>query len=354
MMPDPTADESPAGPGRRIPGGPRPAPVPLAALHAIACRLQEGLQQDRLAQEAIRVLEEQLGYRYGAVLLIDESGERLVPFALSAQGGGAEFIERDKSYVASRDVRVGKGITGWVAEHGESVLLDEVASDPRYFAIRPDIRSELCVPMKVGEKVIGVVNTESPAAGAYGDEDRQLLEIVATQIGFAIAMQRLNGIDALTGAANRREFDERLPRELRRRARENAPLSLLLMDIDCFKEFNDGYGHQEGDRFLREFVSIVSRELRRAGDLVARYGGEEFAVILPATGEGDARRLAELIRLRVVEAAIPHAHSPVAAHLTVSIGVASATSRNDTSFDLVARADDALYRAKRAGRNRVA
>ena len=160
--------------------------------------------------------------------------------------------------------------------------------------------------------------------------------------------------DPLTGLANRRLFDEFLEREWQRSHRAHAPLSVLMMDVDYFKAFNDTYGHVEGDRVLKVVAGAVRETIQRATDLAARYGGEEFAVILTDTGEESARGVAESIRAMVAAAAVPHAASKAAAIVSVSIGVATAIAQAGAApGELVAAADRALYRAKEAGRNRV-
>jgi diguanylate cyclase (GGDEF)-like protein/PAS domain S-box-containing protein len=157
--------------------------------------------------------------------------------------------------------------------------------------------------------------------------------------------------DSLTGLDNRRSFDERIERVWRATARSGAPLSLLMLDVDHFKMFNDRYGHVQGDEALRRVADCICANLRRGNDFGARYGGEEFTVLLPETGRLGAYHVAETIRTALQEAAIPNEGSPFGC-LTVSIGVASidAGDRSDCGA-LVLAADAALYRAKLNGRN---
>jgi diguanylate cyclase (GGDEF)-like protein len=168
-------------------------------------------------------------------------------------------------------------------------------------------------------------------------------------------MRELSLRDGLTGVYNRRHLDEQLTQEWRRAAREDHELALLLMDIDHFKAFNDLYGHQAGDQALKSVAEAAQCELHRAGDLLARYGGEEFAVVLPRTGLTGALLLAENIRAAVKALAVPNAGSQTSPLLTVSLGVAVARpARQQGPEGLVEAADQALYRAKQAGRDRVA
>jgi diguanylate cyclase (GGDEF)-like protein/PAS domain S-box-containing protein len=167
-----------------------------------------------------------------------------------------------------------------------------------------------------------------------------------------IALEQLATRDGLTGLANRRCFDDTLHAEWARALRQHQPLSLLMVDVDNFKAYNDANGHLGGDECLKRIATAVSTEMR-ANDLVARYGGEEFAVILPNQSLKGAACVAERIRTRVEQLQVPNrlAHKQ---RVTVSIGAATAiASAENSASDLVAIADAALYRAKHMGRNRI-
>jgi diguanylate cyclase (GGDEF)-like protein len=162
-------------------------------------------------------------------------------------------------------------------------------------------------------------------------------------------------IDGLTQIANRRRFDEYLATEWGRHLRAREPLSLLLCDVDHFKFYNDGYGHQAGDECLKAVAAIISH-CCRAGALVARYGGEEFAIVLPHTGRGAALVVAERIRLALETAALPHSVSPVSSQVTLSIGIGCKIPQlHDANGArlLIEEADRHLYLAKHRGRNRA-
>jgi diguanylate cyclase (GGDEF)-like protein len=186
----------------------------------------------------------------------------------------------------------------------------------------------------------------------------------------ATELHRLSTIDSLTGLANRRAFDEALSQEWRRMMRHGAALSLLMIDVDCFKRYNDAYGHVAGDQCLRAVGQVLAGKARRAGEMAARYGGEEFAVLLPHVDLADARKLGEVICAAIRDQNVLHERSDVASCVTVSIGAASiadlpelaaALSREGPlpsatmpgATVLVEIADHALYQAKIAGRNRV-
>jgi len=172
-------------------------------------------------------------------------------------------------------------------------------------------------------------------------------------------LRRLVTIDALTGIANRRHFDRVLDREVRRARREQLPLSLIFLDLDEFKHFNDTYGHSHGDEVLRRVARTLDESFRRGGDLVARYGGEEFAVILPGVDAHRAGLYAERLRRRIWRMAISVGPSQAGERITISGGVAALSpgtpGRHDTAADALLRAaDQALYKAKCQGRNRIA
>ncbi len=166
-------------------------------------------------------------------------------------------------------------------------------------------------------------------------------------------LDELSRHDPLTGLANRRYLFNCLENEWRRERRHGQPISLIMIDIDHFKAYNDTYGHQQGDECLRQVADTLRAEVRRPGDLLARYGGEEFAVVLPETPASGARQLAEAMRAAVSNRNLPHASSPVAPNVTVSLGIAEIHPEHHRIEDLVSDADGALYRAKAGGRNRV-
>jgi diguanylate cyclase (GGDEF)-like protein len=161
-------------------------------------------------------------------------------------------------------------------------------------------------------------------------------------------------IDALTEIPNRRRLEEVLDREWHRASRSGKPLSLLFLDIDHFKQFNDTYGHGRGDEALRRIAREIHGRLRRAGDFAARYGGEEFVVVLPYSGEDTAKSTAGMLSEADDGLGIVHEASPVASHLTVSIGVVTVQPHPEQSIEDVMRTlDKAMYAAKSEGRHRI-
>ncbi|MCW9081224.1 MAG: GGDEF domain-containing protein, partial [Colwellia sp.] len=160
--------------------------------------------------------------------------------------------------------------------------------------------------------------------------------------------------DGLTGIANRRKLDEYMDIEWRRAIRYELPISVIMIDIDYFKPYNDTYGHLQGDICLKAVASIIQKSLIRPGDLCARYGGEEFIVLLSDTDEKGSLHIANKINCNLANEKIKHCKSDINTFVTVSMGLASIvpTSKN-TSSQLISKADQALYQAKREGRNKI-
>jgi len=182
-------------------------------------------------------------------------------------------------------------------------------------------------------------------------ENLHLLDEVSKANEF---LKRISMIDGLTGLANRHSFEEFVDREWRRAIREQRPISLIMLDIDFFKAYNDNYGHLGGDNCLKKVAAILAESMKRPADLVARYGGEEFIVVMPDTDIRGAREIAEKLRIAVELLGVEHAHSSAASVVTISLGVASLVPElgQDPSH-LIKQVDAALYAAKHDGRNRV-
>jgi diguanylate cyclase (GGDEF)-like protein len=185
----------------------------------------------------------------------------------------------------------------------------------------------------------------------FWQDDRSILDSLRKIDTY---LRRMAYLDGLTQIANRRLFDERLQYEWQRLQREQQPLSLILCDVDFFKQYNDTYGHQVGDDCLCFVARAMAEATRRPADLAARYGGEEFVVLLPNTDAQGAIEVAKVIQANLEKLKIPHESSKIGPYVTASLGIASTIPAPTISADsLVLEADRALYQAKLAGRNRI-
>jgi diguanylate cyclase (GGDEF)-like protein len=290
-------------------------------------------------------------------------------------------------------VRPGIGIAGAVFDSGRAEVVNDVLADERFVRGGGRESSLLCAPLKTSEAVLGVLSISNESRREYSSEDLKLATTVALQGAIAIAnvryteelqahrdhleelvsertrelnnamqeltranqiLDRLSMVDPLTGVANRRNLDELLDNEWQRATQERSPLSVVLIDVDCFKLFNDTYGHQAGDECLRKVAGALQSSLRRSSEVVARYGGEEFAVILPDTTADSAFALGEKLCAAVEALQIPHSKSGAGDVVTISGGVACRVpDPGEEAAALIAHADKALYAAKDGGRNRM-
>lgn len=213
------------------------------------------------------------------------------------------------------------------------------------FITKPPSHTELLARVRSALRLKSEMNRRKAR-----EEDLLILNQRLVELNNELA--QLSVTDSLTGLANRRSFNQFLQREWLREQRERQPFAVIMIDIDHFKRYNDHYGHLEGDICLQKVALALQGALCRAGDLLARYGGEEFIAILPHTDDHGASDLAADFHSRVRELRIPHADSPVAPIVTISIGIASVIPRQGLSPErAVAMADEALYKAKQSGRN---
>jgi diguanylate cyclase (GGDEF)-like protein len=199
-----------------------------------------------------------------------------------------------------------------------------------------------------------VLHAKIHAMQRIDDMRRRLLKVSSELSAANRTLERMSRQDGLTELANRRYFDAYLAEEMARARRSRQELCLALCDVDFFKAYNDRYGHQAGDECLKQVARALQAACRRPADLPARYGGEEFALVLPETGLAGAAKVAEAVRQSVTELRVPHETSQVAPHVTLSIGVAGLVCGMEIEPErLIAAADQALYQAKKLGRNRV-
>ncbi len=264
-------------------------------------------------------------------------------------------------------------------------IINNLKLDRRYMAGENGALSLIAAPLMVYDRVIGIINLVSEKTAAYNVEDLKLLNSLTSQTAAAIQtalfsqynqdyfyiledslvkwtfaleqankqLQKLALVDELTQIINRRGFEQYFDREYRRMKRDKKPLSLIIADVDYFKNYNDRYGHKAGDLCLKQIAQTIKSSLKRAGDLVCRYGGEEFAIILPDTDSYGAVHLAETIREQIQQLNIIHESSSVSSLITLSLGIATTMATTASQPDIMLKAaDNALYQAKQQGRDR--
>lgn len=317
-------------------------------LERLGTTLQSTLDLDGMLGVVLETASATLGATSGAVFLLAPSGREL---RLQAARGF------EPPPLAS--LRSGEGIAG-IAAQGRPVLVPtEMEEPPQRAPVEPAADTAIAVPLRRGDRTIGVLalyGREVPEP--FGERDASTLASLAGQASIGIEnvllheeARRLSITDGLTGVWNRRYLEMVLRKEVERAQRFGRPLSVMMIDLDRFKEVNDRYGHLAGDEILVEVVSRITESVRGHIDIVARYGGEEFVAVLPETPADGAWIVAEKIRSVVSEATVDAGRR--ALQVTVSVGVAAFPEAGVTADGLLARADEAMYRAKQAGRNRV-
>ncbi len=248
----------------------------------------------------------------------------------------------------------GVGVLGRVARTTETALVQNTSDSSRLSGIMPDARSVLCIPLTYAETLLGVLNIESKRENAFAQQDvlilRTLADLLATALHNAFVFQKMQQqsiTDGLTGIKTRRFFLESVQAEGKRASRSGRPYSVVMMDLDKFKEVNDSVGHLEGDLVLARVGRLLEQKCRQS-NVVARYGGDEFVILMPETGVEQAQILSE--RLRLWMATDPMLNER---KITGSFGVASFPVHGSTVEDIIRVADAGMYVSKKAGGNRV-
>jgi len=293
----------------------------------------------------------------GSLLIFDEEARELS--VKSIKGLNEKLVKKLR-------LTPSQGIAGFVFETGRPLLTENIDKDPRFQTnqrARYKTKSFLSVPLAIHNRRIGVLNIADKIGGAAFDEaDLKLLQAIANHACVALELsdlyqksedlKQISITDPLTELYNRRFFQERLTEEIQRAKRHSQPVSLIMLDIDNFKNYNDVHGHLAGDEALRVAAAILKNSVRSI-DIVTRYGGEEFAVILPTTDVVAAHVIAERIRSRMADRSFPDRSFEPDAKLSASLGIACFPRDSESLFELISNADKALYLAKVSGKNLV-
>jgi diguanylate cyclase (GGDEF)-like protein len=326
--------------------------IQLYTLYNISKSLSTESEMDKLLSQVVKEVSHALKVHRMNIMLVNEDRTEMSIVA----GFGMPHQEKDVK------VKLSEGIYGLVSQTGQAEVFNDLETNPRFKAIHgidDDTSSVICAPFKGHGQVIGIVNAYKLGGESFDTAAFELLMAASNQVGIALENARLfeetrvlSITDGLTALYNRRYFMERLAEEFDRTKRYKRPLSLIFIDIDHFKKFNDTNGHPEGDLLLRSFAEIMKKFARKY-DVVARYGGEEFIIILPETDKEMAKITAERLRSEVEKTDFKGGQTQPLGRVTISSGVASFQEDTASFEELIKMADDAMYRAKEDGRNRV-
>ncbi len=317
----------------------------MSALLTLTAKLTESRPLEESLRSVTDAALQLLPANHASIRLLDGSHSEL----LSGARSGAGTATRPMSF------RRGQGVIGWVVEYKESICIDDVTKDPRFVALNQGfaIKSMLAEPLWSAGQVIGVLSLSASQKRAFASGDQLLARLLANCCTPPIERARLRRLamtDDLTLAYNQRYLSPRVNEEIERARRSGQPLSVLLLDLDHFKNVNDEHGHEVGDTVLRLFADRVRSIVRRV-DVFIRRGGEEFLLLMPATALEQARNTAERIRRNLSDAELD-CGGGTRLRQTVSIG-AACWDFKESPEALQRRADVAMYAAKEQGRDRV-
>ena len=325
----------------------------LVVVHQLARSLSSSFDLDDILRTILEHMERLITADLWTLLMLDESRQELY-YALAA--GGEEEHLRDLR------VKVGEGVAGWVAQHGETLIVPGIADDPRLHDAHTvksgSVHAAIALPLRGRKGTQGVIEILNPRSSELTDYTIALLHILADHAAIAIEnardvahIQQLTITDDTTGLYNVRYLYEVLERELGRCARQATPLSLAFLDLDHFKLVNDEYGHLVGSELLARAGRRL-KDLRRKQDWCFRYGGDEFVLVMPETPAAEAYALATQLLRELTETSF-HMKSGHTLRIGASIGLATAPADGDSIHAIIGIADSRMYKVKCDGRGRV-
>jgi len=320
----------------------------LSTLQNISKAISSSLDMGIIAEKVVHGLQEAFGYTHVSMYLLEEDYLRL-----------AGEVGYPKDMVIPR-IHISQGVSGRSIRTKTVQFIEDTTREDVFLKADHNITSEICVPLLKEDKVLGILNIEANNSRRLSHRDVDLLTIIASPIAVAVdnaylhaQIKRLATIDAVTGLSNRHVFEQTLTAEVERAQRNNSHVSLIIFDIDSFKEYNDKWGHPAGDARLKAMGDMIKKCLRKY-DIAARYGGDEFAIILSNADEQEALAFAK----RLHEAAQAGTEEPPCEGLgnpgyTLSMGIATFPTDAETQAQLLIAADNAALRAKHLGKNRI-
>lgn len=325
----------------------------LYALYNISKVLNTTFETEQLLLRLVSDISKNLDIQKVIIMLLDDSSGELY---------AASFTDPEKEILKDFRRKVGEGFYGLVAQTGQGRLIKDVDEEiglPKEDILSPDIRSIISVPFGRRDKILGLLCALKDKPGMFEWHDLELFRAVAENVAVALENARLYQetkmmaiTDGLTGLYNHRFFREQLSIEMEKAGRYNHAMSLIILDIDHFKHYNDAHGHPMGDELLKKLAELLLNSIRES-DIACRYGGEEFVLILPETAKDAALALGGRVRKAISEHPFPFRETQPLGTLSVSMGVSTFPVDSKERDGLIRKADDALYRAKNEGRNRV-
>ena len=318
----------------------------LSTLYEVGKAISSELNFVKLQNMILEKVTKVLGAERGSLMLVDDS-EKYMTIGVAV--GLSDEITRETHQ------EIGDSVAGYACQQRKALFVKDVDKDEDFQKIKKEnIKSGtlMCVPLIAKDKLLGALNVAKSVPNSFNENDFDLLINLANQAAIAIDNARLYRYavtDEMTKLYNHRYFQQRLEEELRRADRHEDHISLLILDVDHFKRFNDTYGHPEGDRVLKTVAMLIEKSIREI-DIAARYGGEEFVVICPEKSGAGALVPAERIRMAIegYDFRIDGVHVPI----TVSVGAASYPDNANSKAELIKKSDTALYYSKENGRNR--
>ena len=326
----------------------------LSVLYDISRSIGQINNMKQLLAEILSKAIERVSAQKGSIMLYDPEDQVLRLQVVQGLPDKIAEARINRGEQKCKTFKSGEGVAGKVFKSGKYFLSHNTKQDEAFKDFKDsNADSIICLPLLIHDEPIGVINITNKKESKFDQEDIEILTAISQQAALTIEkadLYQLAITDELTGLNIRRFFNHRLEEELRRHKRYGTPLSLLMLDIDHFKQFNDTYGHDVGDLVLVEFAKVLTQHCRES-DLLARYGGEEFVVLLPETEEVGAINAAERYRIAIAELKIPHENSFLS--VSVSIGACESANAEINSTTFIRNADVALYHAKNNGRNCV-
>lgn len=325
----------------------------IKATYQVARSLGSSLEIEKTLNVILEETYKVVSYHTGIIYLWREEDHFLVPAAIRSP------FSRHLEHVS---VGLGEGLVGWAAKTREAAIVYDSKKDPH---LRQDpgvvqfLRSLIVVPLVADNEIVGVMVVGKKEPAGFSDKQLQILSILGSQAAIATAkallykkIEAMAITDGLTGLYNHRYFYQSIEGEWQRAQRYKKNFAMILLDIDFFKKFNDTYGHKAGDAALASLAKALKASTRNV-DVVARYGGEEFAVLLPETSGEQAMIIAERIRRNIKAHPFEIDPRKPLVSITVSVGVASYPQDAETFDELIEAADQALYKAKNSGKDKV-